>query len=327
MKNTVEIKKVKNKRIEPLQYSKLIITGKQARAVTSYDNNIKTHLFWRALKNNEIAKAIFIEDMQNFKKELQELQQTNFKNIYYRTNETQTNYEFKKIARNITKTKNNNLVSLYKSIKKAKDIINTNITKNTLMITLTYAENMQDPKRLYNDLNLFIKNLKNYYDNNFKDTFKYFRAIEPQERGAWHAHILIFCKYKNIIDNNEITEKLWKNGYTSTQRIKAKNNVGSYITSYLTNLTPEPNETNESKKNKKGKRLHLYPSHLKIFTHSNNLKNPIVMPETLHGQNVSDLEFKGFKLSAIQPKNAYQVKSSLTKEIIKCYNYENYDKE
>lgn len=322
MNKKVEIIKTKNTKINPLEYSKIILTGKTARVFTSYDNNIKKHSYWRAIKNNKIAINHYI----NYCK----VRNIAFitKNIYYRTNETGSFYEFKKIERNKTTTKEQNLSSLYKSIKKAKDIINTNITKNTIIITITYAENMKDTKKLYFDLNLFIKNLSNYWNNErkLKEPLKWFLAKEPQERGAWHAHILIFCKNKIVLPNEKIAY-IWGKGFTKTERIKKKKNAGAYITSYLTNLEPEPNETKESKKNKKGKRLFMYPSHFKIFTHSRNLKKPIIMPATLHGENVAELEYKGFKISKYQPKKAYKVISTLTGEQLKCYNYENYEKE
>ena len=55
-----------------------------------------------------------------------------------------------------------NLNSVRQSLGRLRDLLNTNITdvKKCRWVTLTYAENMTDPKRLYEDFKNFNKRMK-----------------------------------------------------------------------------------------------------------------------------------------------------------------------
>lgn len=111
------------------------------------------------------------------------------------------------------KSRKDNYQNILKTIKKIRDLINSNFygEKNELFVTLTYRENMRNPKKLYNDLKNFIRNLKKYLKN---QELLYILVVEPQGRGAWHAHILIknlsWTDQKNqwYIPKNKI-EELW----------------------------------------------------------------------------------------------------------------------
>lgn len=52
------------------------------------------------------------------------------------------------------------------------------------MITLTYAENMLDRARIRRDVDVLFKRIRRVIPS-----FEYVCVFEPQERGAWHAHI------------------------------------------------------------------------------------------------------------------------------------------
>ena len=332
----IEIAKIKNKGITALQYAKGIVAGNHARTYTSYDYNIKSHLLWRSVAKN--ATALF--HYKNYCKVRGQLCIT--KNMYYRTNETQTAYEFKKIERNQNATKDKLIRTLWRSSKNAKDIINANVTLNTKFLTLTYRENVTDLKRVYKDFNLFSKNFANFAKKNNIE-YEYTRAIEPQERGAWHLHILIYTD-EPFIDNSEIF-KIWNKGqelsksltkkgskeivnvgWVKTQSLKNKENPGAYITSYLTDLEPLPNETKKEKQKRKGQRLGLYPAHMKIFSHSKGVKKPTILQPTLFGDLETELNDLGFEISKNQPKNAYQIISTASGEVLKEYNYVNFQK-
>ncbi|PBG19272.1 hypothetical protein BGU81_23195 [Clostridioides difficile] len=77
------------------------------------------------------------------------------------------------------------------SLRRLRDYLNTNITNvsHCKWITLTYAENMTDTKRLYDDFVKFNKRLKYYINKEFNLTYEYIVAMEPQGRGAWHCHM------------------------------------------------------------------------------------------------------------------------------------------
>ena len=71
-----------------------------------------------------------------------------------------------------------NLKSISKSLGRLRDYLNTNITdvSKCRWVTLTYAENMTDTKRLYEDFKAFNKKLRRY----LKVNYEYIVAMEPQ---------------------------------------------------------------------------------------------------------------------------------------------------
>ena len=80
---------------------------------------------------------------------------------------------------NHIKNRSQSLFQIGQSLKRLRDYINTNVTEalNCKWITLTYAKNMTDTKKLYNDFKNFIKRFK----KNFKEYhFEYIVAMEPQ---------------------------------------------------------------------------------------------------------------------------------------------------
>ena len=163
-----------------------------------------------------------------------------------------------------SKNRGEQLWSLGSSIRRLRMIINANFfgEPNELFITMTYAENMQDIKRLYRDFKNFYDRLKRRYKE-YK--FEYINAIEPQLRGAWHIHLLL--KAMNVqylyIPNDEIAE-LWRYGFTKTKRIENVDNIGAYLSAYLTNLEDGG----------KGARLYLYPPGMNLYRCSRGIKRP-----------------------------------------------------
>ncbi|MCX4254406.1 MAG: hypothetical protein OSJ63_03950 [Bacilli bacterium] len=177
------------------------------------------------------------------------------------------------------------------SMKKLRELINTNIVEveKALWVTLTYKENMTDPKQLYKDFDKFMKRLRyNYQDYNIE----YINVCEPQGRGAWHCHvILIFDKQAPFIANDKMSE-IWGHGFTKTTMIFDIDNVGAYLTSYLSDMKLEEVEENnieyefddikevlidnQKKKVVKNSRLSLYPQGFRFYRKSKGIKNPIV---------------------------------------------------
>lgn len=117
-----------------------------------------------------------------------------------------------------------------------------------LFVTLTYAENMTDTKRLYDDYRKFVQRLRRAYPA----VDGYLVAFEPQKRGAWHAHVLVISRDAFLRIPNKKMHELWRQGFTKTQGVKNIRDIGSYLTAYLTNLK-------EGNRTKKGKRLEMYP--------------------------------------------------------------------
>jgi hypothetical protein len=179
--------------------------------------------------------------------------------------------------------------SLRMIFKNLRQLINTNFTDDEsdkqLFITLTYKENMQDDKKLHEDFRDFFKRLKRAYKEH---ELAYISIVEPQQRGAWHIHLLLktinqdalFIPYENI-------ERLWGHGATRTERLQA-DNLGSYFVAYLSNaelsegkiealeVSPEDIKEQDGKKYLKGIRLKWYPDYMQIYRHSRNIKKPSV---------------------------------------------------
>lgn len=181
-------------------------------------------------------------------------------------------------------TRRDNKRELLRTFSKLRDVINTNVTnpENCKWITLTYKENMQDTQRLYKDIDKFNKKLRYVYGH-----YEYIIVIEPQERGAWHAHCILIFPDKAPYMPNDNVAKLWANGFTQTKALQNIDNVGAYLTAYLTDIvTDDPNANTKtykdengnlvSKKIKKGGRLALYPTGMNLYRHSRGIKKPEV---------------------------------------------------
>lgn len=172
-----------------------------------------------------------------------------------------------------------NTDSLRKSFKQLRDLINCNTTDNSKVhwVTLTYRENMTDTLRLQKDFDLFWKRFKYWCKKQSLTVPQYITAIEPQERGAWHMHALfIWDKARPFIDNNSVLEKLWQQGFTKIQGVPDDcDNLGAYLSAYLSDMALSDNSDKTEKKYVKGARLKLYPVGVNIFRHSRGIKVPV----------------------------------------------------
>ena len=193
------------------------------------------------------------------------------------------------------------------SLKRLRDLINTNCTnyKEWKWITLTYRENMRDPKRLKEDFKRFIRKSRKAFKEYKID---YIGAMEPQARGAWHCHLMLWFHDTAPTINNKIITKLWEQGNTWTQNIDENiDNIGAYLTAYIGDLdaeeidpkTMKTIEANLKKQGKtlkdfdikeiteiqgqklgipkrfiKGARLYLYPPKFNIYRASKGIKSP-----------------------------------------------------
>lgn len=195
-------------------------------------------------------------------------------------------------------TRAEDLKSVSRSLRDLRNLINANVTdpSTTLFLTLTYRENMQDTKKVYNDFQNFRKRFYNSYKFD-----KWIAVLEPQARGAWHLHILLIFNSEAPFIDNSFTAKQWKQGFTNTRAVSDVDNVGAYLSAYLSDLTLEEAEdaginTNYAelkdveipdehgnkipKKVIKGGRLGLYPAGTRIWRCSRNCERPEVYHTT-----------------------------------------------
>lgn len=208
-----------------------------------------------------------------------------------------------------SETRKDNMNSLRQSFKRLSYLINANFNGagNELWITMTYRENMTDRKQAAKDFDKFLKRLKYYCKKEWGKTrghFEFVKATEPQERGAWHFHMLVkFPLMKKVYIDNDTYAKIWKHGITKVKRPDKTDNMGAYFTSYLTNVAVDCDEEgylyteedenrvdellgapgaspvltdtrDKSKKVVKGGRLHMYESGMQLHNHSKGIKMP-----------------------------------------------------
>jgi len=254
------------------------------------------------IKSNDYVKVI---DMGNII-EVQYMQKSNMRANILKISK----YEYIDLSTGeikqfeLSNNRGDNLNSLRQTFKKLGYLINNNFSnkKNELWITMTYAENQTDLDIVAKDFDKFLKKLKYHSEKRFgyeKGQFEFIKVLEPQERGAWHMHLLV--KYPNkrsVFIPNEDYAKWWGKGFVTVQNPDNANNLGLYLTSYLTNVLYEPEKnidiekynrdllftkgvtdikqavTDKNKSVVKGGRLHLYPSGMNIFSKSEGIAYP-----------------------------------------------------
>lgn len=194
-------------------------------------------------------------------------------------------------------TRKDNKKGLYKTFANARAVINANVTdvSKVRWCTLTYAENMTDPKRLYEDFHNFNKRFQYYCKGKGYSKPEYIVMMEPQGRGAWHAHLLyIWQDQKAPYISNQDFRELWGHGFVRIKKLDNVDNVGAYLTAYLGDMEIDEMdvskavgkqckvvevEDEDGKKVKKaivkGARLDLYPANFNMLRCSRGVKRPV----------------------------------------------------
>lgn len=192
--------------------------------------------------------------------------------------------------------------SLYRTFKDLRALINTNVVDVTRAkwITLTYAENMMDTKRLYNDFKKFNQRFQYHINKMGFNKAEYIVMMEPQGRGAWHCHLLYIFDCKAPFISNSVMEELWRHGFTVTKKLDCVDNVGAYLTAYLGDIDMQEalqgnllsldeacsctikaideivdGEKKNTKYYLKGARLKFYPPKFNMYRSSRGVKRPI----------------------------------------------------
>ena len=97
--------------------------------------------------------------------------------------------------------------------------------ESSKFLTLSFAENMQDLKEANKLFKKFLRKLK----KELKIDIKYLAVIEFQKRGAIHYHMLINIPYVPV----KWLQSLWQHGSLKINKIKHVDNLGAYITKYM----------------------------------------------------------------------------------------------
>lgn len=194
-------------------------------------------------------------------------------------------------------TRKDNKKGLYKTFSNARAIINSNVTdvSKVRWCTLTYAENMTDTKKLYTDFRDFNKRFQYYCKQKGFSSPEYIVMMEPQGRGAWHAHLLYIWQdmAAPFIPNDDF-RRLWGHGFVKIKKLDDVDNVGAYLTAYLGDMEifeaidqgcfssgdvkwvdTEEDGKKVRKAIIKGGRLHLYPANFNMIRCSRGIKRPV----------------------------------------------------
>lgn len=194
-------------------------------------------------------------------------------------------------------TRKDNKKGLYKTFANARAVINANVidVSKVRWCTLTYAENMTDPKRLYEDFRKFNMRFQTYCKTHGYSKPEYIVMMEPQGRGAWHAHLLyIWQDMKAPYISNQDFREMWGHGFVRIKKLDNVDNVGAYLTAYLGDMEIDEIgiekavgkqckvvevEDADGKKVKKaivkGARLDLYPANFNMLRCSRGVKRPV----------------------------------------------------
>lgn len=190
-------------------------------------------------------------------------------------------------------TRADNQKGLYKTFAKCRGMINANVVdvSKVRWCTLTYAKNMKDPEQLYTDFRDFNKRFQRYCKRNGYSKPEYIVMMEPQARGAWHAHLLYIWQDMKApyIPNKEFRD-LWGHGFVKIKKLDNVDNVGAYLTAYLGDMEITEAEFRNGDKVKqveveedgkkvrkaivKGARLRMYPANFNMLRYSRGCKKP-----------------------------------------------------
>ncbi|SHT65803.1 Uncharacterised protein [Mycobacteroides abscessus subsp. abscessus] len=201
-----------------------------------------------------------------------------------------------------SETRKDNYNSLRQTFKRLRYLINNNFEgkANELHITLTYNTHVTDSKMLYEDFDKFIKRVR--YRFKKQSSIDYLSVVEPQGSGRWHCHVLMrFNDLDSIYIPNKFDKRtkkpvdapmydLWGNGWVTIHSLKDVDNIGAYLSAYLTDVELD-NETlltavkekrevvireveGKEKKFIKGGRLHMYPPGMNLYRSSKGIVPP-----------------------------------------------------
>lgn len=183
--------------------------------------------------------------------------------------------------------------------------------KSFLIFTLTYKVNMTDIKQLKKDFNRFWERL--VYSFGSSAATDYIAAAEPQNRGAWHWHIIVFQSKKTFISKERINE-IWGHGFVKTDKrknLEQADSIGKYLSGYLSDIPFDEmenyqellikffkekkqlpiKELDNNKKIVKGARMLLYPANFQPFRFSKGIVKPTEEKKHLSFEEVQKIGF------------------------------------
>lgn len=114
----------------------------------------------------------------------------------------------------------------------------------TVLLTLTYKENMLDRERMARDFDVFVKRVRRVIPE-----FQYVCVFERQKRGAWHAHIAVprvlshYTHKGGLVKSYDLLRSMWRGvvgtfegapgGNVDVSRNKRVNRSAAKLAAYL----------------------------------------------------------------------------------------------
>lgn len=125
--------------------------------------------------------------------------------------------------------------ALQRAKKTLRRLINANVDawgEKPKFFTLTFKENVQDIKYANSEFKKFRQRLSRHiFGRNEPNGLRYVAVIEFQQRGAIHYHMITFNA--PYVPHAEL-ERIWGHGFIKVNAIDEVDNVGAYVTKYMT---------------------------------------------------------------------------------------------
>ena len=106
-------------------------------------------------------------------------------------------------------------------------LVNSNIAINSKFLTLTFADHVTDLKKA----NYEFKKFKQKFEYYLGVRIKYLCVPEFTKKGRIHYHVVLF----NLpFVKNKTLQSIWSNGFIKINKIDNCDNVGAYVSKYMT---------------------------------------------------------------------------------------------
>ncbi|MFK4920161.1 hypothetical protein ACI1T7_04985 [Lactococcus petauri] len=239
-----------------------------------------------SINNNSYVTLTMMNDIF----EIQYMEKSNFTNNIQKLDADRyvvlDTGEIKEFDKSENRSENKN--SLNQTMKSLRYLINANFSgqPNELWSTLTFADSSlaRNTNTVYLCFNKFIKRLRYKYGNDLE----YIAILEPHEIKdgdiknwhGYHFHLLLKSYMrKNLFIPHEDFENVWGLGWCRIERLNNVDNIGAYLSAYLTNIEESSENSNNvnnkgKKKYIKGARLWLYPKGIRLYRKSKGIKKP-----------------------------------------------------
>lgn len=171
-----------------------------------------------------------------------------------------------------------------------------------LFITLTYADQTNDPEKIHRDFKGFWGRLKYYFPTY---GLEYISVVEPHASGNFHIHVILQARcIDHLYIPNTVMEDIWGLGFTKTERLEDIDNIGAYVIAYMSDMEI-PDEYAEEyelegdivekdgKKYIKGLRLDFYPDGMQIARHSRGMTRPTRLTGDSAAEKIDTIKSSG----------------------------------